>query len=199
MALLYYPKSSILARVDASNPLYEELILATSPNMVFYFDTSSVINAASGSMLFITSSWALTASVTILFASNSFSASYANTASFAQNAGGSGPVSDYTTVFTSSTNWITCSFLNGSQVINLATGSVIYSFTSSNMPGVGKSSDISIFINNTATTTSSLSFPSNWINVGGGWPTSITASKDAVLALRAIDTSTVVGSMNIQL
>ena len=84
-------------------------------------------------------------------------------------------------------------------MVALTTGSIIYSFTSSNHPSSGQLADISIYLNNTMTTTASLSFPSAWKNIGTGWPTSITASKVAIISLRAYDTNTVVGSYNVQL
>jgi hypothetical protein len=210
MAILYYPKNQIIARRDGSNPSVEQLILSMAPNMVFYFDTGSNANIASASFLFITASWAQTASVsTVLtltavtsasFASQSLSSSYSSTASFAQNAGVSGPTFAYVTVVTSSTNWITCSFLDGNEVITLPR-TASYNFTQSNMPSIGFASDLVMVIYHTPITsgTSSLSFPSSWVNVGAGWPASITSSKTAILSLRAIDTSSVIGSFTVQL
>lgn len=89
MAILYYPKGSVIARVNAWNPNYEQTVIGVNPNTVFYFDTGSGINAASASMLAITSSWALTASVSQVIVSSSIAttASYALTASFAGGGG----------------------------------------------------------------------------------------------------------------
>jgi hypothetical protein len=63
MAILYYPAGSKVAQVNAWNPGYEQLYLNVNPNMVFYFDSGSVINSASASNLSITASWAQTASI----------------------------------------------------------------------------------------------------------------------------------------
>jgi hypothetical protein len=74
-------------------------------------------------------------------------------------------------------------------------GGVTYSFTSSNQPSSGQFADTSVYITNTITSnTASLSFTDSWINLNGGWPTYITASKNAMIFLRAIDTSSVVGT-----
>ena len=103
----------------------------------------------------------------------------------------------YNTVLTSSTQWITCSFSNPNQVVNL-TISGTYSFTSSNMPSTGNSADVIVFLNNSAVASSSLSFPSNWIPIHDPWPTTILASKSAVLWLRGYDVGTVIGTYNQQ-
>lgn len=204
MAVLYYPKGNVLLRRDASSPLYEEMILANNPNTVIYFDTGSGANAASSSFLYITSSWALTASVTLLYATNSFqsvsssysdwainclSASYSSTSSFALNStpGGSGgsstaSLTPYLTIVTSSTNWITASFLNSDQFIAINSGA-LYNFTCSNLPASNTSSNLSLFISNTAVVTCSLAFPSDWIFMGTV-PTSLSSSRAAVLSLR---------------
>jgi len=198
MAVLFYPKDQILARRDASNPMYEQLTLATNPDMFLYFDTASNANAISSSLLYLTSSWALTASVTILFASNSLSSSYASTssrsdtASFALNAGTAGGSSlsstgslfPYLTVVSSSTNWITASFQYAEQSITVNSGAV-YSFTCSNMPSANTASNLSLYISNIGTVTSSLTFPSNWVFIGIV-PTYMTASKSAILSLKAL-------------
>jgi len=212
MAILYYPKDSVIARVNAWNPNYEQTVIGVNPNMVFYFDTGSGINAASASMLAITASWALTASISTVLNSSSVSdfstsssfsvsSSYAATASVALNAVGAGNASAYSTIFTSSTNWITCSFSDAStQIVNI-TQSGSYSFTASNIPqpGNSQSADILVYVNNTAIFTSSLNFPSTWINVGSSWPTSITASKNMAIWLKAFDNSTIIGTANAQL
>ena len=188
MAVVYYPKNSIIYRRDTQNTngLYEELVLNCSPDVVLYFDTSSAMSVLSASVLII-----------------GLSSSYSATSSFALNALGAsiGNSSSYSTIFTNSTNWITASF-SGSQTqwVNI-TQSGSYSFTASNTPQAGnsQSADILIYINNTATQTSSLSFPSSWINVSSTWPTYITASKNAVIWLKAFDNNTIIGTCNIQL
>lgn len=189
MAIIYYPKGAQLGYRDSFNPLYEQLTIATNPNTVFYFDSASSAQGVSASGLFITCSWAQTASVTILFASNSYSASYAdsasraNTASFALNAGVGATVA-YTTLTTSSTNWITCSFIDIKEYINLTIGQA-YNFTCSNPPTTGFYSNVVLYISNTATTqTCSLSFPTNWVFIGLQ-PTYLTSSKNAYLSVES--------------
>jgi len=189
MAVLFYPKGQILARRDSSTPLYEQLELACNPNAVIYFDTGSFPSMISSSFLYLTSSWALTASVTILFSSNSLSSSYADTASFALNAaagGGGGnttsSVTPYSTIVTSSTNWITASFLNSDQFVAIVSGA-LYNFTCSNLPSSNTSSNLSLFISNTAVVTCSLAFPSDWVFMGNV-PLSLSSSRSAVLSLK---------------
>jgi hypothetical protein len=99
---------------------------------------------------------------------------------------------------TTGSNIITCSFISESQLVNITVGAA-YSFTHSNLPGAGNSAEVMLYINNTATLTSSLSFPSSWVNVGGSWPTSITSSKKAVISLLAYDTTAILGTFNVQL
>ncbi len=187
MAILYYPKGQILARLDATNPLYEQLIIANNPNTVLYFDTSSNANVISSSNLNITASWAQTASVTLIFLSNSLSSSYAATASIALNAlgGGSGGMTNsqsYFTITTSSTNWITSSFSVAEQFVTIATASK-YNFTSSNLPSASQVAYTSLYIANTATGTSSLAFPTDWVFMGYV-PSSLSASRAAILSLK---------------
>lgn len=189
MALFYFPKANNLGLRNAWDSTYQELIIANNPNMVFYFDTGSTINSASALVLGITSSWAQTASIsqvlqTVISASwssQSLSSSYTITASYASNAG-VGSVTPYTTLTTSSTNWITASFLVPEQYVTI-TNALSYSFTSSNLPSAGQVASTVVYIANTATATSSLAFPSDWVFMGMA-PTYITASKDAVLSLR---------------
>jgi hypothetical protein len=184
MALLYFPKSAYLGVRESFNPLYDQLTLATNPNMVFYFDSASAAVAASSSGLFITCSWAQSASVSQVFQviSSASWASQSLSASFASNAGGSGNSTTYVTITTSSTNWITASFSNGEQFVNI-TSPLSYSFTSSNAPASGTVASTTIYINNTATATSSLAFPNDWVFIGS-FPTYITASRGAVLSIR---------------
>jgi len=180
----------LLGYRDSFNPLYEQLSISTSPNTVIYFDSASAAQGVSSSGLFITCSWALTASVTILFSSNSLSSSYADTASFALNAaaGGSGGGSStssavvYSTIVSSSTNWITASFLNSDQYITITSGAV-YNFTCSNIPAANTASNLSLFINNLSTVTCSLAFPSDWVFMGNT-PSSLSSSRAAVLSLK---------------
>ena len=130
-------------------------------------------------------------------------ASLLGTASWATNVvnGGSATVSNYTsyaTISTSSANWITASFDTGSNFVNITTG-LLYNFTSSNLPAINQQAETTLYINNTATATSSLSFPATWRSLNGGWPTSITSSKCAVVWLRAYYTSSIVGTYSVEL
>lgn len=218
MALLYFPKSSNLGLRNAWDSTYQELTIACNPNMVLYFDTASAITAASASLLYITASWAQTASVTLFYASNSLSASYADsssrtntssysllsaTASFALNAaaGGSGGSSTgslvpYTTIVSSSGNWITASFLNSDQFITINSGA-LYNFTCSNIPSVNTASNLSLFINNIATVTCSLAFPSDWVFMGNT-PLSLSSSRAAVLSLKNYGGTKMVAAFAVQ-
>lgn len=67
MAIVYYPKDQFIAYRDTTNAAFQQLILASSPGTVLYFDTGSGLNVASASQLFITASWAQTASVSVIF------------------------------------------------------------------------------------------------------------------------------------
>jgi hypothetical protein len=122
---------------------------------------------------------------------NAVSASYALSASYAP---GGTTTPTYTVVTTGSTNWVTMSFATENQYYNL-TVSQSLNFTCSNLPSNNTDvKDITLFIKNTAAWTSSLSFPSSWVNLGGGWPTSITSSKCAMVTLRTYGTSSIVGT-----
>ncbi len=186
MAILYYPAGSKVAQVNAWNPGYEQIYLNVNPNMVFYFDSGSVINSASASNLFITASWAQTASVSLVFITSSFAetASFAFSAGSSTGGGSSLSSSALTTIATSSTNFITASFVNVDQIVNITIGA-LYSFTCSNVPPAGTASYVSLFVNNTAIATSSLSFPPSWTFIGIV-PSFITASKSAVLSLKCL-------------
>lgn len=227
MAVIYYPKNQLVfirdQQVSSSN--YESVLLNCSPNTVLYFDTSSLMQQVNALLIPITASWAMTASVSQIFVTSisaswatqsltSDTASFAYTASFALNANASpsaswassslsasyvGPVSPYQTISTSSTNWITCSFVGSPiQQIELGrTGS--YFFTASNMPSSGQVSDIVLYISHSGTpNTSSLTWPSNWVSLGSTLPNFITATRFAVLWLHATDNGVVMGSFTSQ-
>lgn len=195
MAVIYYPKNQLLyirdTVVSASN--YESVVLACSPNTVLYFDTSSAVTAASAMNLAVTASWALSASFSVI---STVSASYSSTASFALNGGGGEGAVAYMTIATSSLNWITCSFLNGEQYITIGV-SGSYNFTCSDIPSSGQVSNAILYINNTATSTSSLVFPATWKFIGIV-PTYLTASKVAVMSLKSYGDGTVLASMTSQ-
>lgn len=142
-------------------------------------DTASyVLNAVSSSYA-STSSFAINAnaSPSSSWASQSLSASTALTASYMA------PSAPYTTLSTSSLNWITCSFLDAKEFVSF-TISASYSFTCSNTPSAGQLSEVSLFISNSAPFTSSLTFPANWIFLGSK-PNALTASKCAILSLQS--------------
>jgi len=134
-----------------------------------------------------TSSWAINAinGGTQLITGSIYpiTASWSQTASVALNAAGGNP-SPYTTIVTSSTNWITCSFLDTKEYVVIGTGPTTYNFTASNVPVGGQYSQVALFLANAATNTSSLSFPTTWTFIGLA-PTFITASKNAYLNLEA--------------
>jgi len=100
----------------------------------------------------------------------------------------------YNTITTSSTYGVTCSFTQSNQYLTI-TVPARYVFTSSNVPTAANTfSDVILFINNTSTFTSSLSFPSGWRNLNGGWATSISSSRVGVVWLRAYGSSMIVGT-----
>ena len=108
-------------------------------------------------------------------------------------------IASYSTITSGATGLIVINFSGlPNQQFNLS-GTANIGFSGSNWPGVGKISDLSIFIKNTAVGNCNVFFPTGWINVGVGWPTSIVSGKSAVLALRAVDTEIVIGTFNAQL
>lgn len=215
MAVVYYPNDQKLYSKDTAQGNYQSLVLASSPNVVLYFGTASTVSSASAMDLTITCSWARSASVSNVYntftsgswttqslsasyalnadiavssswASASVSSSYAGTASFAVNGGGGGGLSTasaYTTLTTSSNYGITASFTDVEEYVSIVVGALYY-FTCSNMPSANTASNTSLYIKNTASSTSSLSFPASWTFIGIV-PTYLTASKSAVLSLKA--------------
>lgn len=123
-------------------------------------------------------------------------ASYSNTASVAITASFVSPSQPYVTLTTSSTNWVTCSLATPEQYVAITTGQA-YSFTSSNVPDSGQVAGMTLFINNTATATSSLSFPTSWIWIGSK-PANISSSVCGVLTLKAYDTTKTVAAFAVQ-
>jgi hypothetical protein len=197
MAVIYYPKNQLIYIRDTttSGSTFESVYLNTQPNTIIYFDTSSMMQGVNASLIPITASWAMTASLSTVIAttviadsaswsSASLSSSYAGTASFALNGGGGGSAtaSAYTTIMTSSLNWITMSFLDQEEFVNISVGA-LYNFTCSNVASSSQVMSTTLYINNTATATSSLAFPANWVFMGTV-PTYISTSKSAVLSLR---------------
>jgi hypothetical protein len=200
----YNVKDIFLERATA-NKTFEEYVLRTQQNGVVVTDsygnlviisTSSFWEASSNNT--ISSSYALTASYaeSASYAENAYSSEISNTASYISITN----YSLYSTIYTSSMHWITCSFLTSSQIVDFKTGSVIYAFTSSDHPSDGQYADIILYINNTfeGENSASLSFPSEWINVAGSWPTRINKGKKAIIWLRAYDFNTVIGTYNKQ-
>jgi hypothetical protein len=147
----------------------------------------------------------LTGSVTGLLIGNAQSAtsasygvsgSYSVSGSWADSSGTASvlyPYQTYINIQTGSSFGITCSFSSSYQTLNLTLGGRTYQFTSSNFPVVGKVSAISLFINNTAATTCSFTFPALWKNLTGGWPTASIISQSSFLELQMYDTNIVFG------
>ena len=134
------------------------------------------------------------------FSSASFvatSASFASASATSSYSLNTSNVSSYVTLTTSSTNWVTCSFLHSNESVTFIS-SAVYSFTASNMPSNGQVADVILHISQSSTSTSSLSFPASWVNLGTGWPTQITSSKIAVVWLRAMDNWMIMGTYNVQ-
>ncbi len=106
----------------------------------------------------------------------------------------------YATLVSGATGLLTIDFSgNRNQQVDITT-SGSYQFSGQNYPGSGFVSDIMVYLNNSATGTSALTFPSNWLNLGASWPTGIASGKVAMLWFRAIDTgSTIVGTYNVRL
>jgi hypothetical protein len=88
MAVVYYPKNSIMYKRDTISSSYEQVVLSTQPNTILYFGSSSNLEEISGSFLAITASCALTSSYLIgsiessSFASNTISSSWATSSSY---------------------------------------------------------------------------------------------------------------------
>lgn len=207
MAVLYYPKNSLMYIRDtvtsASN--YEGVFLNVQPNTIIYFDTSSMMQGINASLIAITASWAQTASVSQVFvttvsaswATSSYTASYltsgvsasfsstssnALTASFALNGGGGSTTASAYVSYSIVNNWITMSFIDQEAWVSINTAA-LYNFTCSNIASASQVMTTTLFINNTATATSSFAFPTDWVFMGTT-PTSITSSKCATLTVR---------------
>ena len=81
MAVVYYPKQTIILKRDTISSSYEQVVLNTQPNTILYFGSNS-LEEISGSTIYITSSHALTASY-MVGGGVIESASYSLTASYA--------------------------------------------------------------------------------------------------------------------
>ncbi len=80
MAVVYYPKQSILLKRDTVSASYEQVVLTTQPNTILYFGSNS-LEGFSASVMYITASNALTASLVVgtsSYALNSNTSSWAN-------------------------------------------------------------------------------------------------------------------------
>lgn len=82
MAVVYYPKQSVLFKRDTVSASFEQVVLNTTPNTIFYFGSSS-ISEISGSTIYITASNALTASFISGFIESASFASFALSSSWA--------------------------------------------------------------------------------------------------------------------
>jgi hypothetical protein len=77
MAIIYYPKNSLIYRKDTVSASYEQIVLSTYPNSIIYFGNYSELEQITASNWAITSSWSDTSS-------------YSVTSSYALNGGGGG-------------------------------------------------------------------------------------------------------------
>ena len=80
MSVIYYPQSTTVNQRVVSGSAYTEVVLGVYPNIIFFFDTTSMIESASLGILPYTAAW-------------TDSSSYANTSSYATNAANSAIVS----------------------------------------------------------------------------------------------------------
>jgi hypothetical protein len=86
MAVVYYPKQSIILKRDTVSSSFEQVVLSTSPNTILYFGSNS-LSEISASSFQITSSHALTASFLDGFVESASFASFALSASWAPGLG----------------------------------------------------------------------------------------------------------------
>lgn len=155
--------------------------------------TASNANSASWALNAITSSYITTAQT----ASYNASSSHALNSDNAITASYIAPiVTQFVTVATSSAQWITASFANAEQMVNITSGQA-YTFTASNLPTSINVVATSMYINNTGVASSSLTFPSVW-NFIGTAPASLAPSKVAILSLKAYGTSSIVAGFAVQ-
>ena len=160
-----------------------------------YVTASNVIGTVNSSSYSLTSSYALNGGVATLTSGSTYNitSSWAITASYTLTGGSGGNIqTTFATIPTSSANWITASFTTSSLIVNITNGA-LYNFTCSNLPSGNNVLGTSLFINNTSTTTSSLSFPSNWVFLGSV-PQTITSSKCSMLSLQAYGTQNVIAA-----
>lgn len=76
MAIVYFPKNSIISQRDTISASYEVIAAQVYPNTIFFFDSASNLSAISSSVTdAISASYAITSS-------------FATTSSYAENAGG---------------------------------------------------------------------------------------------------------------
>lgn len=193
--VLYFDTSSLIQTVNATQiPITASWAMTSSVSLIVALEVSASWASSS-----YTASYIDFPIVTASYASASTtceSASYAVTASFALNGGGGGgstTASAYTTVSTAS-NWITVSFLDQEEWVNI-TAAALYNFTCSNVASSSQVMTTTLFINNTATATSSMAFPSDWVFIGNA----ITSlSRSAVLSLRNYGGTKTVASLGFQ-
>jgi hypothetical protein len=62
MAVVYYPKDSVILKRDTNSSSFEQIVLNSQPNTILYFGTDSELSAFSASTVFITSSCSVSSS-----------------------------------------------------------------------------------------------------------------------------------------
>ena len=135
MAIVYYPKQSVILKRDTVSASYEQIVLNTTPNTILYFGSQS-LESFSGSLIEVTASYALSASYApgnpSISASYSLSGSYVLTAS-------------YSTITNFKIATITSSFLlnlNNDTVLVSASSQPIYITLPSASSNTGKTYNI---------------------------------------------------------
>lgn len=114
MAVVYYPKQSVVLKRDTISASFEQVVLNTTPNTILYFGSGS-LSEISGSTIYITSSHSLTSS---FFQGSIQSSSYSLSASYA-------PISQ-----TYQTNTISSSFASSSISSSYSLNSLTSSYVS---------------------------------------------------------------------
>ena len=159
---------------------------------------SAILTDGLGNQLLLldaTSSYALTSSYEQDYEISSSYASASSTSSYALNI----PlIFPYETISSKANNFVTISINTASNQQWECNTAATYSFTGSNVPTFGNISDFLLYMSNSAVLNTHFLYPSNWINVAGGWPEFIQSQSVAVFWFRAIDTNKVIGSFSSQ-
>jgi hypothetical protein len=86
MAIVYYPKNSVMYKRDTTTAGYEQVVLNLNPGEILYFDTASNVTALQNG---ITDSISSSYSFTSSYINPGASASFATTSSYSSNAANS--------------------------------------------------------------------------------------------------------------